>query len=507
MTVGLKLRDYQQEAINALPENGRVVLAMAVGLGKTVTFSKIPRKGRMLIIAHREELLKQPRKYFDCSYGIEQGKHKSNGEEVVAASVQSLIKRLDKFKPDDFDVIVVDEFHHSGAKTYKKILEYFTPRLLVGVSATPKRSDGIRLDDIFDEIVYTRDLVWGIKNGWLSDIHCLTVNVGYDLSRVHTKLGDFKKDELNREMQNTQCVNAIAQAYNKYANGQTIIFAVSVEHCNLIAEKIDNCVVITGKTKDREIILEKFKNNEINCIVNCEVLTEGTDLPNIETIIMARPTQSPVLYMQCIGRGTRKHEGKEKLTLIDIVGNTGRHSICTAATLVGVDASNVPRETLEKIEGNLFDLPDIVQTLSDCPQSWIKNVKIVELFEKNNKYDLHDVNYFKNPDDSFVIHLPNNKWYKVHPIDKISNTYATSWDGKKTKSKKAQEIFDLVFKTLIKFHKNEQAIWDKKIAKNWGKYQATDKQKSIIKKRFPDIDIQSLNKLEASQILNRIFSK
>ena len=100
-------RNYQIEAIEAIPESGSYLVQMATGLGKTVCFSLIPRRGRMLILSHRDELVRQPRKYFDCSFGIEQGKNKSNGEEVVSASVQSIVGRLDKFKPDDFDIIIL----------------------------------------------------------------------------------------------------------------------------------------------------------------------------------------------------------------------------------------------------------------------------------------------------------------------------------------------------------------------------------------------------------------
>lgn len=126
----IQLRDYQIECIDILDNkgHGRYLVQMATGLGKTVTFANIRRQGRMLILSHREELVRQPLKYFDCTTGIEMASERSHGEEIVSASVQSIVHRLDNFDPDEFDVIIVDEAHHSAAGTYRKVLEHFTPR-------------------------------------------------------------------------------------------------------------------------------------------------------------------------------------------------------------------------------------------------------------------------------------------------------------------------------------------------------------------------------------------
>ncbi|NCC41475.1 MAG: DEAD/DEAH box helicase [Gammaproteobacteria bacterium] len=499
----MKLRKYQEDCLKAIPESGRVAICMATGLGKTVTFSQIPRKGRMLIIAHREELLEQPRKYFNCSYGIEKGSLKSQGEDVIAASIQTLVRRLDKFKTDDFDVIVVDEFHHAAAQTYKKTLEYFKPRLLVGVSATPKRSDGNKLDDIFDEIIYEKDLLSGISDGYLSNISCLSIDVGFNLTQVKTKMGDLDSAQLDKEMIGLKIVEAVAETYKKYAIGQTVIFGCSIKHCELISERIPGSVIITGKTKDRGKILKDFENKKIKCIVNCMVLTEGTDLPCIETIIIARPTKSQSLYIQCVGRGCRKYENKEKLLLIDCVGVTGKHELCCAATLVGCDVSGVNNKT--DIEGDIFELPEKITMLSDVPASWVRNVKIVELFAKQNNYSIHNVNYFKMPNGALICQLPEKQWYKIDVIDKTGWTYISSYNRSPIK-KKAQDAFDLIYKTLLSEQTENKHIWDLSIAKKWGKYPASDKQKTLIKRRC-DIDVEFLTKLEASHILNRLFNR
>lgn len=140
----MELRPYQAECISTIEAQppGAYLAQMATGLGKTVTFANIPRHGgRMLILSHREELVEQPRKYFDCSYGVERAQKRSSGEEVVSASVQSLVRRLDRFDPEDFQFIICDEAHHAAAGTYRQIFDYFRPEKLIGFTATPNRGD------------------------------------------------------------------------------------------------------------------------------------------------------------------------------------------------------------------------------------------------------------------------------------------------------------------------------------------------------------------------------
>lgn len=175
MNAHITLRDYQQECIDRIvqAERGKHLVQMATGLGKTVTFANIPRQGRMLILSHREELVNQPLKYFNCTTGIEMAKNHTNGtEEVVSGSIQTMVHRLDDFSPHDFDIIIVDEAHHAAALSYKKVIDHFEPRMLLGFTATPNRADSVKLNDVFDDIIFQRDLRWGIKHGYLCDIYC-----------------------------------------------------------------------------------------------------------------------------------------------------------------------------------------------------------------------------------------------------------------------------------------------------------------------------------------------
>lgn len=492
----MNLRNYQKECINKINniDKGNYLIQMATGLGKTVTFANIQRKGRVLLLSHREELVNQPRKYYDCTFGIEQGKNHSDGEEVVSASVQSIVRRLNNFSPNDFDMIICDEAHHAAANTYKKIFQYFKPRLLLGFTATPNRADGVRLNDVFSEIIFQRDLRWGIKNGYLSDIFCRRVDIGYDLSNVHTRMGDYAPSELETAMSDTS--DAIAEAYRKYAKGATLIFAVSVKHAHDIANKIGGAVAVTGDTPNRAEIIQAFSERKIPCLVNCMVFTEGTDIPLVETVMIARPTQSDSLYAQMVGRGLRLHPDKDKLILIDCVGITGKANLCTAPSLLGIDMSQVPKNQRNKIQGDLFDLPDKVTLSMDTPESWIRNTEIIDLWANEQEYNLHDINFFKMPDGSLTLSLPE-RVITIPCQDHLGNV----------KGMPFQEAIDKVYAYLLKNHVDSRAIWDRKIVERWGNAPATDKQRNIISKRFADFDCTDLTKIQASQILNRLFSK
>lgn len=499
----IKLRDYQQECIDILDKKGAGswLVQMATGLGKTVTFANLKRQGRMLILSHREELVRQPLKYFTCSTGVEMAKDKSSGEEVISASVQSIVRRLDRFGVDDFDTIIVDEAHHSAATTYKKVLEHFRPRQTIGFTATPNRADGARLNDVYQEIVFKRDLKWGIKNGYLCDIDCKRVDIGYDLSSVHTRCGDYAPGELEEAMDGTE--DAIAEAYRTLAKGATLIFAASVKHANAISQRIPQSMVITGETKNRAELIEAFTRREIPCLINCMVFTEGTDIPLVETVIIARPTQSESLYTQMVGRGLRLHPDKEKLTLIDCVGVTGKKSLCTAPTLIGLDISQLPKKRQDSMEGDLFDLPVLAERAADNPQSWIRNVEIVDLWAQEMEYNLHGVNFFRMPDGSLVCSLPDRKRLRIPCPDSLGNVILGNEEVD------MQTAIDRAYMRLSTDFKDSEYIWNIDKARAWGKFPASEAQKSLIKKKCrkysDEINFNDLTKLQASQILNRVL--
>lgn len=495
------LKDYQIECLNTIESkpNGAYLIQLPTGTGKTVTFTQVNRHGRrMLILSHREELVYEPYKYLpdDCSFGIEQGRSHSHGEDVVSASVQTLVHRLSDFNRNDFGTIIVDEAHHAAASTYRKILDYFNYNKLLGFTATPNRHDKAGLDGIFSEIICKKDILWAIKNGHLCNIDCRRINIGYDISHVDTVAGDFDANKLGEAMTGT--ADTIANVYNKYAVGPTMIFAASIEHAEQIASKIPGAVAVSGKTRNRNDIIRKFKNNEIPCIVNCMVFTEGVNIECIRTVIIARPTQSETLYTQMVGRGMRKYPNKPFLKLIDCVGITGRASLCTSPTLLGIDTDGMTEEQLSRIQGKLTDIPAKVAKVHDCPETWIKNVEIVDLWAKGQRYVMHDVNWFKMPNGSLICSLSNQNKIIIPAPDMLG---MTEFHGE---SMPMQDALDKAYLELKTKYWNKRNLWDRNYTAKWRNDDATESQLRIIRKNCPNFDCKRLTKGQASFIINRI---
>lgn len=223
-------------------------------------------------------------------------------------------------------------------------------------------------------------------------------------------------------------------------------------------------------------------------------------MPLVETVIVARPTQSDSLYTQMVGRGLRLYPGKDKLTLIDCVGVTGKASLCTAPSLLGIDLANIPEWKKDLIQGPLFELPIKAAAASDCPESWIKNIEIVDLWAKEMSYNLHGINWFKMPDGRLVCSLPDKKRIVVPAPDSLGMVQI---DGVKLPY---QSVLDLAYKTLCEKYENSRMIWDLDKAKAWGKKPASEAQLRSIQRKYKDFNTDGLTRLQASQILNRTFN-
>ena len=309
--------------------------------------------------------------YPDKLVEIEMGNQHATGfADITVASIASIISkdRLEKFDPSRFKLVLVDEAHHIVAKSYLKTLEHFnlhekqdSSPALVGVSATLTRPDGLALGKALDHIVYHRDFVDMIKDKHLSSLVFTTVQSNADISsvRVQGRSGDFMTGELSLAV-NTPEVNAITVAAWRVkaekTRKSTLVFCVDVDHIKGLtaafqARGID-ARYVTGTTKqaDRFTILNAFKNIEFPVLVNCGVFTEGTDIPNIDCIILARPTRSRTLLIQMIGRGMRLCPDKKDCHIIDMV-STLETGIVTTPTLFGMDPAEVFEEAdLHKVE-------------------------------------------------------------------------------------------------------------------------------------------------------------
>ncbi|MFN3468028.1 MAG: DEAD/DEAH box helicase, partial [Candidatus Brocadiales bacterium] len=286
---------------------------------------------------------------------IEQADRRASPDaDFVVASVPTLgrenSKRLEGLNPAEFSAIILDEAHHSSSKTYVNILNRFgvlngNPHniLLTGWTATPNRADNVGLEEIFEVIAYQKTLAEMIEAKWLVPIRGYRVRTDIELSGVHTKQGDFVISELSREVNTVHRNRLVVTSYLEKANGRkAIAFAVDVQHVYDLNETFKSYGVaseaLVGETppEERQRIVAAFRRGDINVLVNCNIATEGFDVPDVSAILMARPTQSGLLYQQIIGRGTRVCDGKTDLVVIDLVDNSSRHRLVTLPSLFGL---------------------------------------------------------------------------------------------------------------------------------------------------------------------------
>lgn len=356
----MKLRPYQEEALQAIRtslEKGvrKQLVVLPTGGGKTIVFAQLPKMfhGNMLVLAHREELLAQAKEKIlwanpHLKVEIEQGQNVADIDaDVVVASTATLGRsnsaRIGKFPSNHFATVVVDEAHHAAAPSYKRILEHFTPQLQLGVTATPQRGDKIRLTDVFDEIVYFKTIEELIRDNYLSNLAGYRIMTETDISKVTTRSGDWAEGELSEAVNTPQRNNLAVKAYRDKADEKkTVVFCVDVQHAEDMAKTFNYAGIPTGvitgamKQDDRQQTLEDFRSGKLQALANCMVLTEGFDEPSIECIILARPTQSQLLYTQIVGRGTRLHPGKDRCIIIDLADTTQSKKPIGLPTLMGL---------------------------------------------------------------------------------------------------------------------------------------------------------------------------
>jgi superfamily II DNA or RNA helicase len=393
-----ELRAYQREAVDAVLaewERGvrSTLVVKATGLGKTVTASELLRErrhhGRILWLAHREELVQQAAEslsaHANLSVEIEKGDQFASTfaacSDVVVASVQSMHKkRRGRFGADHFATIVADEAHHAPARSWRDAIEYFSHACVVGLTATPDRGDQVGLKNVFESCAYEMDIRHGIDGGWLVPIRQKRVICSdLDLSDLKVKRGDLDQGELRRRLVQDGVLHQVAKPLVECAEGRpTLVFTAGVEQAHGLAEVVgrdyltpDRVVAIDGETpaEQRAEYVEDFKSGRIQVLVNCGVFTEGFDARAASCIAVARPTRSRALYTQMIGRGTRtlpdtiehcsSHEerqqaiaqsGKPDCLVLDFVDNSERHDLVTPTdVLAGKAVSEDEKREANKI--------------------------------------------------------------------------------------------------------------------------------------------------------------
>ena len=336
----LELRDHQQAALSNLQtmrDQGESIALLyhATGTGKTVTaVSDAKRLGkRTLFLAHTKELITQAQDTFNeiwdkADAGLYVAEQKDKDAYVVCSSIQSISRNLDEFKPNDFGYVIIDECHHGAADTYRKVLSYFRPEFTLGLTATPDRADGESILEDFKKVAHKLDLKEAVELGELVPIRCIRVKTNVDLSTVRINGINYYSQDLESKLFVPERNKLLADTYLNYVkNKKTVVFCASVNHAKEISELFKQHGIkseaVSGSLKStvRKRILDQFENEDTDVLCACDLLNEGWDSPKTEVLFMARPTLSKTLYVQQLGRGMRKAEGKECLMVFDFIDN------------------------------------------------------------------------------------------------------------------------------------------------------------------------------------------
>lgn len=446
----MKLRPYQQECLSRLRARyrdgaRRLLVSLPTGTGKTVVFATMPSffdmKKRMLVLAHRQELLEQAAAKFEAaapglSVGIEQGSRNAPPDaRIVLASVPTVGReassRLLRLDPEQFYLIVVDEAHHAVATTYRRVFDHFglfekdTKRLLVGFTATPRRGDKQTLAEVFEEIAYARSLPEMVRAGYLCPVRGWRVHTSIDIGAVRIRHGDFVESDLARAVDVAERNGLVVDAYLRYAPGRrAIVFGVNVAHVHALAAAFSErgipAAAVWGAMtpEQRREALRQFRDGEVSVLTNCNVLTEGFDEPRVACVLMARPTRSQLLYAQMVGRGTRLHERKSDLLVIDIVDNSAR------LKLAGLNALFDLPDSLDLVGHGAIDVVDRLERIgSETP--WVDIGRVgeagelehvaerVELFRFEPPAEIAPFTEFAwcaAPDGGYRLNLADGEW-------------------------------------------------------------------------------------------------
>lgn len=385
----MELRPYQKEALTAIfhewLDEGRkkTLLVLPTGCGKTIVFAKVAeecvRQGkRVLILAHRSELLEQAADKIKKATGLQCAVEKAEDSclgswyRIVVGSVQSLMRetRLAKFNDNYFDVIIIDEAHHCISDSYQNVLNYFGDADVLGVTATPDRGDMKNLGQYFESLAYEYTLPRAIHEGYLCKIRAITLPLKLDISNVGVQGGDFKAGEIGTALD--PYLEQIADQMKEYCKDRkTVVFLplvkTSQKFRDILISSGFNAAEVNGESKDRKEVLEDFAAGKYNVLCNSMLLTEGWDCPDVDCIIVLRPTKIRSLYTQMVGRGTRLADNKDHLLILDFLWHTERHELCHPASLIceNEEVAKQMTKNLEDKAGEDFDIEEAEQKASE----------------------------------------------------------------------------------------------------------------------------------------------
>ena len=404
----IELRDYQQEAtenLQKMREDGKTIALLyhATGVGKTITAATDAKAmgGRTLFLVNALKLASQAKETFakvwpEATLGEYTGSQKDMTQTVIFAMVQSISKDLEKFSPTDFDYLIVDECHHAAANTYQKIFTYFHPKFILGLTATPERSDGEDMLELFQNVAHKMNLKTAVERGILVPIRCIRVKTNIDLTDVRINGIKYNSQDLESKLFIPERNQLIVDTYLKYVNGKkTVIFCASVDHAAEIAKLLRDSGVkaeaVSGRDRVevREKILKDYETGSTNVLCACDLLNEGWDSPHTTVLFMARPTMSKTIYLQQLGRGTRRCPGKEDLLVVDFVDNANMFNMPYSLHRVLDIAKYQPMAYVLAPE-NKRKLDQDMLFQGEKPEAWldvpidVSDYEIIDLFNWQN---------------------------------------------------------------------------------------------------------------------------
>lgn len=367
--MGQELRPYQQQArdrIHAEWDAGhtRTLLVLPTGTGKTIVFASVAadqvRAGdRVLILAHRGELLEQAADKLQRSTGLVSAVEKAESTcldswfRVVVGSVQTLQRtaRLERFPQDYFGTIIIDEAHHAFTDGYRRILDYFSGAKVLGVTATPDRGDMRNLGEVFDSLAFEYKLTDAIKEGYLCKIMAQTIPLQLDITSVTMSGGDYAVGDLGTAL-DPYLEQIAAEMARRCKSRKTVVFLPLIKTSQKFRDLLNTygfrAAEVNGQSEDRRQVLADFDAGKYNVLCNSMLLTEGWDCPSVDCVVVLRPTKVRSLYSQMVGRGTRLSPGKTDLLLLDFLWMTDKHELCRPADLVCEDRT-VARQMTEHL--------------------------------------------------------------------------------------------------------------------------------------------------------------
>ena len=584
-------RPYQQKALDGSVAKWKAGIyrqlhVMATGTGKTHCFAQLPKifqpylPGKMLVLAHREELIDQaiakiqaenPGKRIDK----EKAEHVADpvNADIVVASVASIGNRLIKYDWSLFDKFVIDEAHHSTADSYMRILNdarlfdlelpghpgVKNNKLLTGWTATPQRGDGEALAKVYTEIATVYTIREAIEDGWLVDVKGYRVRTDTSLDDVKTTAGDFNQRQLADTVDTPERNLQAYKAWMKLAQDrQTIGFCVSIEHAQHLAELFRKHDVLAeaiwGDDPDRKKKLDLFRAGEIEVLFNCDILTEGFDMWQVECVMNLAPTKSPVKYVQRVGRGTRLQEGTGNLRLwkqgtgnprlwkqehsleqtikhdciiIDLVDNCTRNSLITLPTLMGLpNTTDLQGKSMvwavKQMEDAQKEFPYVdfskLPDLSKLNQ-YIQEVNLFDISFKDEIKADSTLSWHPAPTGGYTLLLPvrtemkDGEEVKTYESVTIKQNLLDKWEmstrldnvNYKAERDTLAEVLKVADKLILT--KRSDAFRLVKQEQAWHNEPATDAQKKMIKRFYKGRQIPvDLNKGKASRLISAHLS-